>query len=107
MRVSFTPEEVQATIESLRFPPDDVLRSAVEHADHLAPTVIALAERAAAGTYLTLPEERLLFAGIHSLAAARCTALYRPLMRLARLLSLRAHCCHYLALALAPDSAQD
>jgi len=78
------PHEIQAAIESVRFPPDDVFRSAVEHAGELAPSVISLAEKAATGAYLTLPEDRLLFAGLHALGAARCTALYRPLMRLLR-----------------------
>src|SRR5207245_4998658 len=38
-------------------------------------------ERAADGVLLTLPDERLVFFGLHVLAAARKSEVYRPLIR--------------------------
>jgi yecA family protein len=69
-------------LEAAEYRPDAVLRRAVEHADSIAPSVIALVEKAAEGIYLLPKQQRLLFWGLHVLAAARCTALYRPLLRL-------------------------
>jgi uncharacterized protein DUF1186 len=72
-------------LEAAEYRPDAVLRRAVEHADGITPAVIGLVEKAAGGIYLLPKQQRLLFWGLHVLAAARCTALYRPLLRLLRL----------------------
>ena len=72
-------------LEAAEYRPDAVLRRAVEHAGSIAPTVIALVENAAEGIYLLPKQAQLLFWGAHVLAAARCTALYPPLLRLLRL----------------------
>jgi yecA family protein len=86
------PEEatdpVAAVIQELEAAedrPDAVLRRAVEHAHGIAPAVIALVEKATEGIYLLPKQQRLFFWGLHVLAAARCTLLYRPLLRLLRL----------------------
>jgi len=72
-------------LEAAEYRPEAALRRAVEHASDIAPAVIALVEKAAEGVYLLPKQETLLFWGIHVLAAARCTTLYRPLLRLIRL----------------------
>jgi len=72
-------------LEAAEYRPDAVLRRAVEHADGIAPAVITLVEKATEGIYLLPKQERLFFWGLHVLAAARCTALYQPLLRLLRL----------------------
>ncbi len=72
-------------LETAYWRPDSALRRAVTHADELAPKVIELMEMAADGVFLLPKQESLLFWGIHVLAAARCTALYQPLLRLIQL----------------------
>ncbi len=73
-------------LEAAHWRPDPaLLRRAVTRADQLVPAVTELVEKAADGVCLLLKQERLLFWGIHILATARCTALYRPLLRLIRL----------------------
>jgi Protein of unknown function (DUF1186)/Uncharacterised protein family (UPF0149) len=72
-------------LEAAEYRPDAVLHRAVQHADAIAPAVIELVQKAADGVYLLPKQDRLFFWGIHILAAGRCTALYRPLLRLLRL----------------------
>lgn len=72
-------------LEAAQYLPEMALRRAVVHADQVAPTVIALVEQAADGIYLLPKQNALLFWGIHALAATRCTALFRPLLRLIQL----------------------
>jgi yecA family protein len=72
-------------LEAAEYRPDAVLRRAVVHADGIAPAVIALVEKAAEGIYLLPKQQRLFFWGLHVVAAARCTTLYQPLLRLLRL----------------------
>jgi uncharacterized protein len=83
-----TAEPVAAVIQELeaaQYLPEMALRRAVVHADQIAPRVIALVEQAAQGIYLLPKQDALLFWGIHALAAARCTALFQPLLRLIQL----------------------
>jgi len=74
--------EVIAALEAATSRQDALLRAAVPHADAIAPRVIELVDAAANGAYLMPGEGNLLFWGIHILAAAKCTALYRPFVRL-------------------------
>jgi uncharacterized protein len=76
--------EIMAALESAQGRPDTVLKDAVSHAGEIAPAVIDVVEQAAAGVYLMPKQQNLLFWGMHVLAAARRTELYRPLMRLLR-----------------------
>jgi uncharacterized protein len=81
-------ESVAAVIQELeaaQYLPEMALRRAVVHADQIAPRIIALVEQVAEGIYLLPKQNALLFWGIHALAAARCTALFRPLLRLVQL----------------------
>jgi yecA family protein len=56
----------------------------VAQAEALVPAVLELLEKAAGGVFLLPTQMRLLFYGLHALAAARRTELYRPLIRLMR-----------------------
>src|SRR6266567_4317616 len=76
--------EIILALEAARGRPDAALTHAVGRAGELAPPVIALVDKAADGVYLTPKQANLLFWGIHVLAAARRTELYRPLMRMLR-----------------------
>ncbi len=76
--------EIVHGLETTRWRVDATLRRAVGHAAEIAPAVIGLVEKAAAGVYLIPKQENLLFWGIHVLAAARRTELYRPLLGLLR-----------------------
>jgi len=78
------PDRIRRAFETARSPPAEALTAAIQHADALAPGVIAVIEKAARGVYLLPAEEGLLFFGVHALAAARHRPLYRPLMRLLR-----------------------
>lgn len=64
-------------LEAAEYRPDALLRRAVEHPNDIAPAVIALVEKAAEGVYLLPKQQMLFFWGIHVVAAARCTTLYR------------------------------
>ena len=78
------PAEVGATLAAMRKPDPEALREAMGHADALLESVLPLLERAAAGVLLTLPNERLVFYGLHVLAAAARREVYPPLIRLLR-----------------------
>jgi yecA family protein len=71
-------------LETAHYRPSRALSVAVEHADEIAPVIIELVDKAADGVILVPQQRSLLFWGIHVLAAARCTTLYRPLLRLVR-----------------------
>ena len=71
--------EVGAALSAI--PEAKILHEAVGHAATLAPRVLPVLERAAEGVVLTLPDERLVFYGLHVLAAARKSEVYRPLIR--------------------------
>ena len=76
--------EVGAKLAGMRKADPEVLREAMGHADSLVESVLPLLERAAGGVLLTLPDERLVYYGLHILAAARRSEVCRPLIRLLR-----------------------
>ena len=76
--------DTRAQLEAATRPPEQALRHAVAQASALAPAVVALLNKAADGVYLLPQQDRLLFYGLHALAAARRTELFQPLMRLLR-----------------------
>jgi yecA family protein len=78
------PAEVGAALAAMRKPDPEVLREAMGEADTLLESVLPLLERAAEGVLLTLPDERLVFYGLHVLAAAGRSEVYQPLIRLLR-----------------------
>jgi uncharacterized protein len=80
----FTPAEIIEALAAARAAPEFALRQAVVSADAIMPAVVDVVELAANRMYLVPKQEYLLFWGIHALAAARKTELYRPLLRLAR-----------------------
>jgi yecA family protein len=73
--------EVGAALSAMKRPKAKILHEALDHAETLAASVLSLLERAAEGVLLTLPDERLVFFGLHVLAAARRSEVYRPLIR--------------------------
>jgi yecA family protein len=79
---SETAAEVIAALARAEMLPRTALRHAVEHADEIAPAVIDVVETAARGVFLMPQQENLLFWGVHAVAAAKRTELYRPILRL-------------------------
>jgi uncharacterized protein len=75
---------VGAALAAMRKPDPEFLREAMGDADTLLESVLPLLERAAEGVLLTLPDERVVFYGLHVLAAARRSEVYQPLIRLLR-----------------------
>jgi uncharacterized protein len=81
-------DEIQVALETAEGIPEAALRAAVQEAASLAPAVIAIAQRMAAG-YMPLPrEERLLRFGLHALAAARETSACPAFLALLKLQTL-------------------
>jgi uncharacterized protein len=80
----FTPAEIVEALATARTVPELALRQAVISGDVVMPAVLDVVELAANRVYLVPKQEYLLFWGIHALAAARKTELYRPLLRLVR-----------------------
>jgi uncharacterized protein len=83
----FTPAEIIEALAAARTLPELALRQAVASADAIMPAVLDVVEFAVNRVYLVPKQEYLLFWGIHALAAARKTELYRPLLRLVRVLT--------------------
>jgi uncharacterized protein len=77
-------EEIIRELETARKLPEAALRAAIARADEIEPAVIAVIEAAADGALLLPQETNLALFGMHALAAARRTALYRPLVRMMR-----------------------
>src|SRR5688572_275932 len=77
-----TLDEIRHQLSTARGIPHAALVAAVEQAEALVPEVLRLVDFAARSVVLTRPEERLLFYGVHALAAARRTELYEPLLTL-------------------------
>ena len=77
-----TAAEIIAALAGARSLPYAALPRAVARADEIAPAVIDVVEQAARGVFLMPGQYNLLFWGIHALAAARHTELYRPLLTL-------------------------
>ena len=75
---------IREELESARTPPAEAIRAAVGEAAALAPAIVEMVSKAAEGTYLLPRQDRLLFYGVHVLAAARHAGLYRPLLQLLR-----------------------
>ena len=71
-------------LESADWRQDALLRRAVQFAKEISPQVVGIVRKAANRTYLLPREKNLLFWGIHVLAAARRTELFRPLLDLVR-----------------------
>jgi uncharacterized protein len=80
----FAPAEIVEALATARTVPELALRQAVISGDVIMPAVLDVVELAANRVYLVPKQEYLLFWGIHALAAARKTELYRPLLRLVR-----------------------
>lgn len=81
---AMTADAIREALEAPGHPADEVLRAATQHAAALVPAVVAAIHRAAQGVYLLPAQSRLLFHGLHALAAAGRTELYAPLMELLR-----------------------
>lgn len=73
-----------AALSNARDLPVEALEEAARHPGRIAPAVLAVAGRAAAGEGLDEREENLLFWGIHVLAFGRDERLFRPLLAIAR-----------------------
>jgi len=80
----FASTEIIEALAAARTLPELALRQAVVSADAIMPAVLDVVELAAKRVYLIPKQEYLLFWGIHVLAAARKTELYRPLLRFVR-----------------------
>lgn len=79
-----TFEEIREALETADALPAEALPAAVEQAAVLAPEVIGLLNRAAAGEFLLPRQRNLLFYGLYALAAARAAAALPPLLALLR-----------------------
>lgn len=79
-----TPTKIKSALETANQLPAAAMRAGIVSADDIAPDIIAVVELAANGVYLIPRQERLLFWGIHVLAGARRTELFKPLLRLLR-----------------------
>ena len=77
-----TVDEILQAFEQAKGLPVEALKAAVKNASAVAPAVIEIMQKATGGTYLTPPQEDVLFFGLHALAAARETSAYRPLVDL-------------------------
>lgn len=79
-----TPDEITHTLRTSALPPDETLMAAVAHAEALAPSVYEQLARFCRGVCLLREDEKLLFYGLHVLAAARHAELWPRLVALAR-----------------------
>ena len=78
------PDEIRSHLENAESFPTEALTAAAVRAPELAPSVIALLDKASAGIYLIPKQENLLFFGLHALAAARETGAFHPFLNLLR-----------------------
>lgn len=76
--------EIIIALEAPVLPPSSVIRAASDYPEAIAPQVIALIEKAGRGALLTPRQQRLMRRGLHVLAAARSTSVWKPLLRLLR-----------------------
>jgi yecA family protein len=79
--------ELRHELETAPRLPEAALRRALSHADELVPVARDLIEKLKAGTYLLPDQDRLLFYGLHVLAAARSVVLFPSWCDLLRLSS--------------------
>jgi uncharacterized protein len=77
-----TLDDIRHQLSTARDLPHAALAAAVEQAEALTPEVIGVVDLACRGVILTLPQEKLLFYGVHVLAAAHRTELYGALLAL-------------------------
>ena len=78
-----TPDQIRSAFENAEdHLPIEALRAGVAVAPELAPAVIAVIEKAVSGADLPHGEWRLLFCGLHVLAAAREPSAYPAVMGL-------------------------
>ena len=77
-----TVDEILHAFGQAKGLPRGALRAAVKNAPAIAPAIIEVMRKAIGGTYLTPPQENVLFFGLHALAAARETSGYRPFLDL-------------------------
>lgn len=77
-----TPDEIRSTLETARDLPREALRAGLVVASDLAPSVIAVVDKAASGATLSPAEEQLLLYGLYVLAAARDHSAYLAFMNL-------------------------
>lgn len=77
-----TPDEVRSTLATARDLPREALHAGLLVASDLAPSVIAVVEKAASGATLSSAEEQLLLYGLYVLAAARDHSAYLAFMNL-------------------------
>jgi len=80
-----TFEEIRSTLETAPRMPEAALLEAREHAEDLLPIVVGLIEKLKADVYLLPDQDRLLFYGLHVLAAARKRELWPAWCGLLRL----------------------
>jgi len=80
-----TFEEIRRTLETAPRIPEAALLEARNHAEDLLPIVVGLIEKLRAGVYLLPDQDRLLFYGLHVLAAARRRELWPAWCDLLRL----------------------
>jgi yecA family protein len=86
---SMTLDEIREELQNAQGLPARALSAAVTQASALAPEIIALIDKATRGVFLMPKQENLLFFGLHAVAAARETSVYRPLIALLRLSELQ------------------
>ncbi len=77
-----TLDEIRSAIATATAVPVDALKAAQANAAQLAPDVVALMEKAAAGVWLLPGQQNLLFYGLYALAAARRTEAFPALLAL-------------------------
>ena len=79
-----TFDEIRHALETARRMPTEALAAATPYADDFLPLVTAIASKLSTGVYLTPDQDRLLFYGVHILAAAPVPAfwpVWRDLLR--------------------------
>jgi len=79
-----TPDAIRTALENAKGVPTAALAEAVTHAGDLAPVVIGLAEKVGQGVHLLPRQAKLLFFGLHALAAAGQTSACPALLALLR-----------------------
>ena len=79
-----TPTDIIAALGAVKPVPVAAVRAGTDCADAIAPSVLAVVEKASGGALLLPDQQRLARRGVHVLAAARQTTLWQPLLRLLR-----------------------
>jgi uncharacterized protein len=79
-----TPTEIIAALGAAKLLPVAAIRAGTDCADAIAPSVLAVVEKASGGALLIPHQQRLVRRGVHVLAATRQTTLWQPLLHLLR-----------------------